>query len=306
MSRRESKDDKKAKRQKSKSDRKVNIRTELQRVIIACEGSVTEKNYFESIFNELIQNRDIAKSSLVIAKHSHTDPKGVLQDLLNALEKDSEFEYKWIVIDRDKMRVNGGGHSVENFNGAISSASSHKIDVAYSNPSFEIWYLLHFEYRNTPLDRDEVIKELDKYVDYKKNSQTIYAEILENQKIAIINAKRLIEMHTSDSKKLSPAEDNPSTTVYKLVELLNDLIKDKFKIIISGVAAYPLNKTYVGKIIERPFIEHLQELQLKYKINPAGEGGEFESLVINCPLFKKELKLKYDVVGEGNAWRMKL
>ena len=30
----------------------------------------------------------------------------------------------------------------------------------------------------------------------------------------------------------------------------------------------------------------------KYKINPAGEGGEFETLVLNCPMFKKRLELK--------------
>ncbi len=30
----------------------------------------------------------------------------------------------------------------------------------------------------------------------------------------------------------------------------------------------------------------------KYKIHPAGEGGEFETFVLNCPLFKKSLKVK--------------
>lgn len=219
MSRRESKDDKKAQRQKRKDDRKVNVKKELQRVILACEGSVTEKNYFQAIFNKLIQSKGIAKTSFVIAPHKHTDPKGVLQDLLNALEKDSEFEYKWIVIDRDEMRPNGGGHPLENFNGAISSAQAQNINVAYSNPSFEIWYLLHFEYRNTPIDRDDVIKKLNKHVDYEKNSQTIDEEILPFQKTAISQAKQLIE----ENLTLSPAENNPSTTVYKLVEQLNNL-----------------------------------------------------------------------------------
>ena len=44
-------------------------------------------------------------------------------------------------------------------------------------------------------------------------------------------------------------------------------------------------------------------MQEKYKINPAGEGGEFESLVINCPLFKKPLEFSIKKVnGEGNSW----
>ncbi|MEA2099516.1 MAG: hypothetical protein U9P72_05225 [Campylobacterota bacterium] len=89
MSRRESKEDKKAQRQKKKEDRKVAVKNELQRVILACEGSVTEKNYFQVIFNDLIQNKGIAKTSLVIAKHKHTDPKGVLQDTAIAHAKKS-------------------------------------------------------------------------------------------------------------------------------------------------------------------------------------------------------------------------
>ena len=225
MSRRESKENKKAERNRRKLDRKKSIRKELVRVIIACEGTVTERNYFDSIFSELKQNHNIAKTSLVIAKHSHTDPKGVLADLEKALEKDDEFEHKWIVIDRDEMKPNGGGHSSENFNGAISSAISKGIQVAYSNPSFEIWYLLHYDYRNTPIDRVKVIEELNKHIDYKKNSNTIYSEILDLQETAIANAKRLESTYTNESRLLQQSVDNPSTTVYKLVEILNGLAK---------------------------------------------------------------------------------
>ena len=225
MSRRVSKDTKKRDRNIRREERKKNLKNELVRVILACEGTVTESNYFRSIFRELINNHNIAKTSLIIVKHSHTDPKGVLSDLEKALERDSEFEYKWIVIDRDEMQPNGGGHEIENFNGAISSANSKGIQVAYSNPSFELWYLLHFEYRNTPLDREEVITELKKYVDYAKNSKSIYQEILPLQKIAIVNAKRLNATHTAHGRNLNPTTDNPNSTVYELVEILNGLKK---------------------------------------------------------------------------------
>jgi diphthine-ammonia ligase len=76
------------------------------------------------------------------------------------------------------------------------------------------------------------------------------------------------------------------------IELLEDLIKDKFKIIITGVFAYPLDKSWLGRTIDKKFIDEMKILNQKYKINPAGEGGEFESFVLNCPLFKKELKIK--------------
>ncbi len=88
------------------------------------------------------------------------------------------------------------------------------------------------------------------------------------------------------------------------IEILEDLIKNKFEVIISGVAAYPLDKKWIGRKIDGKFIEEIKVLSDKYRINPAGEGGEFESLAVNCPLFKKRLDVEIrNVFGEGNAWR---
>jgi len=84
---------------------------------------------------------------------------------------------------------------------------------------------------------------------------------------------------------------NPLWQVNEL-EYLNDLIKNKFKIIITGVFAYPLDKTWLGKEINKKFIEEIKELNKKYKISMIGEGGEFETFVVDCPLFYKELKIK--------------
>lgn len=90
-------------------------------------------------------------------------------------------------------------------------------------------------------------------------------------------------------------------------ELLNDLVKEKFEAIVVGVFAYPLDQTFLGKKIDSKFIGETKVLQEKYKINPAGEGGEFESFVLNCPLFKKELQVKsFEDFGENNSWRREL
>ncbi len=88
------------------------------------------------------------------------------------------------------------------------------------------------------------------------------------------------------------------------IELLNDLVKDKFESMIVSVAAHPFDAKWVGRRINENFIDKIKELKDKYKINPAGEGGEYESFVFNCPMFKKKISLEIkDVVGEGNAWR---
>ena len=86
-------------------------------------------------------------------------------------------------------------------------------------------------------------------------------------------------------------------------ELLKEILKNKFEVIISGVAAFPLDRKWIGKPINEKFIEETTKLQEKYGINPAGEGGEFESLVLDCPLFSKRMGVKLmDIVGEGNSW----
>ena len=47
-------------------------------------------------------------------------------------------------------------------------------------------------------------------------------------------------------------------------------------------------------------VDNLVELHKRHGINIAGEGGEFESLVLNCPLFRKRIKiLKADIIEEN-------
>ena len=88
------------------------------------------------------------------------------------------------------------------------------------------------------------------------------------------------------------------------VELLRDLVREKFKVIVVGVAAYPLDDKFLGREIDEKFIEELIELREKFEINPAGEGGEFESFVLGCPLFDRKLDVaSFEDFGEKNSWR---
>jgi diphthine-ammonia ligase len=88
------------------------------------------------------------------------------------------------------------------------------------------------------------------------------------------------------------------------IELLNELLENEFEVIVTGVFAYPLTKEWLGRKMDKKFIEEMKNLQEKYKINPAGEGGETESFVLNCPLFKRKLKVVgFKDFGEGNSWR---
>jgi len=90
------------------------------------------------------------------------------------------------------------------------------------------------------------------------------------------------------------------------IKYLQELIDNDFKVLIVGVYAYPLNHSWLNRLIDKKFIDEVKILKEKYKIHPAGEGGEFESLVLNCPLFSKELKIKDKKISSSgeNSWKM--
>jgi len=86
------------------------------------------------------------------------------------------------------------------------------------------------------------------------------------------------------------------------IELLEKLVREKYEIIISSIAAYPLDQTWLGRKIDSEAISELKVLQDKFKIHPAGEGGEFESLVLNAPMFKRKIKIsEYDKEYSNHA-----
>lgn len=83
-------------------------------------------------------------------------------------------------------------------------------------------------------------------------------------------------------------------------EVLEDLVKNKFEVILSAVAAYPLDEKWLGRKIDMATIKDLLKLQKEYGIQIAGEGGEYESLVLHCPLFKKRLEVVRAHTHYGN------
>jgi ABC transporter with metal-binding/Fe-S-binding domain ATP-binding protein len=86
------------------------------------------------------------------------------------------------------------------------------------------------------------------------------------------------------------------------VELLEEVIENKFKVIISGVFAYPLDEKWLGKEIDREIIEELVKLKEKYQISPSGEGGEIETTVLDAPFFKKRIDiLDFEIKAKENS-----
>ena len=73
--------------------------------------------------------------------------------------------------------------------------------------------------------------------------------------------------------------------------LLKETVVEGFKTMISGVFAYPLDKSWLGKQIDEEMIEKLMALNAEYGLSPSGEGGEIETTVLDAPFFKKKVKV---------------
>ena len=73
--------------------------------------------------------------------------------------------------------------------------------------------------------------------------------------------------------------------------LLRLLIDSEISSVITGIAAEPFDESWLGKEINSYTVDELLLYSKKYRINPAGEGGEFESLVIDSPMFEKKLEI---------------
>ncbi|MGQ9460967.1 MAG: TIGR00289 family protein [Candidatus Bathyarchaeaceae archaeon] len=75
------------------------------------------------------------------------------------------------------------------------------------------------------------------------------------------------------------------------IRLLQEIINLNFEVIIVGVYAYSFDQTWLGRKIDSITLNSLIELNSKYQISPLGEGGEYETLVLDAPFFKKRIRL---------------
>jgi len=72
-------------------------------------------------------------------------------------------------------------------------------------------------------------------------------------------------------------------------ELLHEMIQADLEAILIKVASLGLNpKVHLGKTLKE-LSPHLHSMNKKYELNVCGEGGEYETLTLDCPLFVKRI-----------------
>lgn len=198
--------------------RKSKQRETKQKIIIVSEGKNTEPEYFRNFRAEY-------KSTLVELEiiGAAGDPKRIVEkavdrkkdELRRAKKSRNSFENNfsvWAVFDRDEHDY------VEE---AKQQARDQGIEVIFSNPCFEIWPILHYEYHSKPLHRHKLQKKLaglmDGY-DPKKAKSLNYGELEGNYEKAKLNAKRL----EAEQQEAGSPNGNPVTNVYALCEMIVD------------------------------------------------------------------------------------
>jgi diphthine-ammonia ligase len=74
-------------------------------------------------------------------------------------------------------------------------------------------------------------------------------------------------------------------------KLMAEFIEAGFESVIITVKAEFFGEDMLGKKLDKHFMDYLQELAKTKDITPAGEAGEYHTLVIDGPLFKKRLEI---------------
>lgn len=204
--------------EREEKKRAVNTRIKLVYFLIVCEGEKTEPNYFRAL------EKDLPKGTVELK----IDGTGLnTMGLVNYTISQRDNSYRkydriWVVFDKDEFPD-------KNFNGAIIKASSTNINCAWTNEAFELWFLLHFQFINTGMSREDYKAFLEREIKrksgndnykYIKNDTNTFSILKThgNQTQAIEWAKRLKQIYSDERH----STHNPCTCVHELIEeLLN-------------------------------------------------------------------------------------
>ncbi len=74
-------------------------------------------------------------------------------------------------------------------------------------------------------------------------------------------------------------------------DYMNELLKNNFVIQIISVSSMGLDSNLLGITLNHLTLQELIKLSMKYKFNISFEGGEAETIVLDCPIFRKRLEI---------------
>ena len=200
------------------SGRKQGTRDQIVKFLIVCEGEKTEPNYFRAFTERRSEVKEIKVAGCGCSTCQLIIEAKKIQEKLER-ERMVPFDRVWLVFDKDEFK---------DFNKAIADAKKEGMNCAWSNQAFELWYVLHFQYLDTGVDRKQYIGMIEdkvrkasknKKFEYKKNDVGFYQILQEHgdEDFAFKNADKLRNRHKG---KVDYATHNPRTEVDLLVDEL--------------------------------------------------------------------------------------
>ena len=184
-------------------------------VYLICEGSETEIRYFKQFRSRGCHIDIIPLSSQY--KSANTLVEKARATMGNHPYYPDEGDKIWCVFDRDD-------NTNEMLDKARKLAAKEGYEITFSNPSFELWFLLHFQNQTAPLENcDAVIrllKQKGRLEQYEKNLD-VYAQLKPLQTSALEYARHRLNRLSADHIQILSRQSNLVTTVGELVEYLN-------------------------------------------------------------------------------------
>lgn len=207
--------------------RRQGARTPRKIIGIFTEGEVTEREYLQGLMREL----HIPKELVVFFESKHSDPKGLVDDAISEKKKNRRASKRgeavidewWVVVDTE-----GGRPGMSD---AIQAARAHDICLVQSDPSFEFWLLMHFEFTTRLFtDASEVISKLHSYMhEYNAGNKHVeFGLFSPNLAMAMRNAYRVRENHTKIG------EASPRTDVDILIYEINNMAHPSYRCVFEN------------------------------------------------------------------------
>ncbi|MBU4270732.1 MAG: RloB family protein [Planctomycetes bacterium] len=201
-----------ARNRKRKPGRRKPFLDPKPRILIVTEGEKTERQYFEGFWKSCRNPRVWIKVAdehgvpVTLVRTAKQYKEEAEQDATREKDDNLAFDSVWCVFDIDDH---------PKVTEAKVTARDNNIDLAVSNPCFEMWLLLHFRDNPGMQHRDKIEQMLKKHVPgYDKTVDYDTYSIGYPQ--AVIRAER---MDCSAGEANEP-ERNPTTGVYNLTELI--------------------------------------------------------------------------------------
>ena len=192
------------------------------RILILCEGTRTEPNYFGG-FKQAQRLTSVVVRPL---RSRQVGPTGLLRRVREELKEDSGWDEVYCVLDHD-----GRDAEIDSFEKKLAAvdlqADSCDTKMVLSRPCFEFWLLLHFEITDRPFSSgprgtecEDVIKRLGRHLHgYKKNDSQVFEKCREHIHTALDNAERLRRTARSLPRPSSAPQTQIETLIRRLLKL---------------------------------------------------------------------------------------